>query len=184
MTSRQLFSDAPAGLRLRTEVCHDDCREVARLVSATDMFSAEETQIAVELVSERLAKGDASGYRFFILEDEQGWAGYVCYGLIPCTTTSFDLYWIVVDPARHRQGLGRYLVRRAETAAQALGGKAMYIDTSGQEKYTPTRQFYERCGYEVAARLADFYAVGDAKCIYRRWFAGCTDASVPSMHLP
>lgn len=161
--------DVPAGLRLRTEVCDDDCSAVARIVSATEMFSLEETQIAVELVSERMAKGDASGYHFFILEDAQGWAGYVCYGLIPCTTTSYDLYWIVVDPARHRQGLGRLLIQQAERAAQALGGVAMYIDTSGQEKYTPTRQFYERCGYELAATLPDFYARGDAKCIYRRW---------------
>lgn len=161
--------DVPAGLQLRSEVCSDDCQAVERIVSATEMFSVDETQIAVELVSERLAKGDASGYHFFILEDRQGWAGYVCYGLIPCTTTSYDLYWIVVDPARHRQGLGRFLVQQAERAAQLLGGKAMYIDTSGQEKYAPTRQFYERCGYELAATLPGFYAIGDAKCIYRRW---------------
>lgn len=169
MTAPSTTLDVPAGFRVRTEVGSPDCREVAKLVAATRMFSPEEAEIAVELVSERLAKGDASGYHFFILYDHQGWAGYVCYGLIPCTSTSYDLYWIVVDPARQRQGLGRYLVQQAETAALALGGKAMYIDTSGQEKYAPTRQFYGRCGYELAAMLPDFYAPGDAKCIYRRW---------------
>ena len=164
--------DVPPGLTLRTEVRSADCATVARLVRATQMFSAEEVDIAVELVSERLAKGDSSGYRFLILEDAAGWAGYSCYGLIPCTTISYDLYWIVVDPTRQRQGLGRLLVALAEEAASALGGRAMYIDTSGQDRYRPTRQFYENCGYELAACLPDFYALGDAKCIFRRRLGG------------
>lgn len=160
--------DVLAGLRLRTEVTGDDCDAVARLVHATEMFTAEEVDIAVELVSERLAKGDASGYRFLILEDTAGWAGYSCYGLIPCTRFCYDLYWIVVDPSRQRQGLGRALMTMSEQAVRGLGGQAMYIDTSGQERYLSTRRFYESCGYELAATLPDFYAPGDAKCIYRR----------------
>lgn len=159
----------PEGMCLRTELCSADVENVARLVRATDMFSSAEVEIAIELVAERLAKGDASGYHFFILEDDQDWAGYSCFGPVPCTTISFDLYWIVVDPTRQRQGLGQALVALAEQAAATAGGRAMYIDTSGQSRYAPTRGFYERCGYELAATLPDFYAPGDAKCIYRRW---------------
>lgn len=162
----------PAGLKLRTEVVEDDCRQVARLVERTKMFSADEVAIAVELVSERLSKGAASGYSFFVLDDDCGWAGYSCYGMIPCSTVSYDLYWIVVDPARHRQGLGKLLIWLAEEAATAAGGRAMYIDTSGQDRYAPTRRFYEHCGYQVAATLPDFYALGDAKIIYRRQLPG------------
>ena len=44
----------------------------------------------------------------------------------------------------------------------------MYVETAGREQYRPTRAFYEACGYEIAARLDDFYAPGDAKVIYLR----------------
>jgi GNAT superfamily N-acetyltransferase len=161
--------DVPYGLTLRTEVRSDDRESVSKLVRATDMFTLPEVDIALELVSERLAKGDSSGYHFLILEDSNGWAGYCCYGLIPCTAISYDMYWIVVDPERQRLRLGKWLLRQAEAAAHSLGGIAMYIDTSGQEKYLPTRRFYESCDYELAATLPNFFAEGDPKLIYRRW---------------
>ena len=44
----------------------------------------------------------------------------------------------------------------------------MYLDTSGRAQYAPTRAFYERKGYRVAARLEDFFAPGDDKVIYVR----------------
>ena len=47
---------------------------------------------------ERLEKGAASGYEFVIAEDDSSMVGYACFGEIPCTVGSYDLYWIVVDP--------------------------------------------------------------------------------------
>jgi ribosomal protein S18 acetylase RimI-like enzyme len=44
----------------------------------------------------------------------------------------------------------------------------MYAETSGRPQYEPTRAFYERMGYQVAARLKDFYAPGDDKVIFAR----------------
>jgi hypothetical protein len=45
-------------------------------------------------------------------------------------------------------------------------GRRIYIETSSQAKYAPTREFYRRCGYEPEAVLKDFYADGDDKLIY------------------
>ena len=133
---------------------------------ATGRFSEEEVDIAVELVQEWLQRGEASGYHFLLLRDGERLLGYSCYGPIPAAPGRFDLYWIVVDPGLQGQGLGQRLLRSSERDAVRRGASRMYVDTSSRAEYVPTRRFYERAGYELAARLDDFYADGDAKCIY------------------
>jgi ribosomal protein S18 acetylase RimI-like enzyme len=94
--------------------------------------------------------------------------GYACYGPIGCTIGSYDLYWIAVDPTRQGQGIGRMLVEETERRIQNAGGRHIYIETSGRPQYTPTRQFYERCGYELGAVLKDFYDQDDDKWIWKK----------------
>jgi ribosomal protein S18 acetylase RimI-like enzyme len=143
-----------------------DCHAVRALVERTGYFRADEVDIAVELVEERLCRGAASGYEFVFADGDKTLAGYACYGRIPCTTTSFDLYWIAVDPRYQGIGLGRAIVAAVESRIAAAGGQRIYIDTSGKEQYAPTRAFYERLGFRCEARLADFYAPGDDRVIY------------------
>jgi hypothetical protein len=42
------------------------------------------------------------------------------------------------------------------------------VETASQQKYAPTRAFYERCGYTATATLPDFYSPGDDKIIYSK----------------
>ena len=100
-----------------------------------------------------------------------GLAGYACYGPIAGTIGSFDLYWIVVDPAWQGRGLGRRLMGAVEAAVRCTGGCRLYIDTSTSAAYAPTRAFYTRCGYAIAAELPDFYSPGDGKVIFVRALA-------------
>lgn len=155
----------------RSDVRAGDPNAVGKLVAATKFFSAAEKDVAVELVDEALARGGASGYHF-VFADSEGSPGeldgYACYGPIPATAASFDLYWIAVSPSLQRSGLGRRLIRETERRAASLGAQQMFVDTSGREQYAPTRAFYERMGYEKAATLDDFYAPGDAKIIYSK----------------
>lgn len=153
---------------LRDHVRQDDAHAVRQLVAETGFFRSDEVDVAVELVERRLNEGPASGYHFVIAEDSDRVIGYACHGPIACTLGSHDLYWIVVDPSRQRGGLGRLLLRESEKQIAAMGGRRVYIETSGQAKYEPTRRFYERCGYQLEARLPSFYGEGDDKLIYKR----------------
>src|SRR5688572_27065775 len=84
--------------KLRHEITSEDRDAVRRIVEGTGFFRADEVDIAVELVDERLARGAASGYHFVFAELGEVLAGYVCYGPTACTESSYDLYWIAVDP--------------------------------------------------------------------------------------
>ena len=153
---------------LRTALQPADSAAVRTLVQATGFFSSDEVGIAAELVEEALARGAASGYRFLLLEQSGTLLGYTCYGEIPGTTGSYDLYWIVVAPAQQGRGSGRRLLEATEAHIGALGGRLVYAETSSRAQYAPTRKFYEGTGFHAAARLPDFYAPGDGKVIYAK----------------
>jgi D-alanine-D-alanine ligase len=157
---------------LRDEVRPGDDQAIRDLIAATGFFNPEEVAIAAELAQERLRRGSESGYEFVFAEAGGALLGYTCYGRIPCTLASWDLYWIAVHPGTQGTGLGRRLLAETETRVAAAGGMAVYAETSGRPQYVPTRAFYERCGYDVAAVLPDFYAPGDAKYVFVRRLGG------------
>ncbi len=160
------------GLAFRTGVAPGDPARVRALAAATGVFREAELDIAAELAREALTRGAvASGYHFVIADGPGGLAGYACYGPIAGTIGSFDLYWIVVDPGRQGHGLGRRLMAAVEAQVREAGGRRLYIDTSASPAYAPTRAFYLRCGYGIAAELPDFYATGDGKVIFVRALA-------------
>lgn len=159
-------------LTFRTEVRPADLESVRQITTSTGFFHEEEIDVACELVDERLKKGIASGYYFLFAELDGKTIGYSCFGPIPCTINRFDLYWIVVDNAYRGQGFGGEILHKSEEQIGTLGGERIYIETSSQDRYKPTRGFYEKYSYQVATVLEDFYNTDDAKYIYLKVLAG------------
>ncbi len=156
----------PEEISYRETIGPDDEASIRRIVGATKYFSEDEIDLAAELARERLEKDLASGYHFIFAERGGIVLGYTCFGPIPVTSSSYDLYWIAVHPDAQGAGLGKVLIVRTEERIRDLGGTRIYIETSGLDLYRPTRSFYLRCGYMEAAVLPDFYAPGDSKYIY------------------
>ena len=154
------------GIKIRHEIQHNDGERVYRLLEITGFFSPAEIQVAVDLIEERLAKGPKSGYHFVIAEQYGRFAGFTCYGPTPCTTASYDLYWIAVHPDFQGRGLGKKLLIDTENLIKKTGGARIYADTSQRAQYASTRAFYENCGFRLEAVLDDFYSPGDGKAIY------------------
>ncbi|OGR14537.1 MAG: GNAT family N-acetyltransferase [Desulfobacterales bacterium RIFOXYA12_FULL_46_15] len=157
------------GLSIRYEPVPGDVKQIMDLVEATGFFRPDEIEIAGELVQEHLENGpEESGYYFVIASKNGRVAGYGCYGPIPCTLTSYDIYWIAVSPDFQGKGLGKIILTEMERLIFEAGGKRAYVETSTQIRYASTRNFYERCGYRCDAILDDFYEPGDGKAIYSK----------------
>ncbi len=152
-----LFRDTATGADIET---------IRSLVESTGFFRPDEVDVAVELVEERLAKGERSGYHFVFAQDGSRTVGYSCFGPIACTISSFDLYWIAVDRSAQRRGLGRRILAESEKRIAQMRGRRVYIETSSRPQYGSTRRFYESCGYRVAAELEHFYDQDDGKVIF------------------
>jgi GNAT superfamily N-acetyltransferase len=140
---------------------------VRRIVASTAFFSTEEIDIAVELIDDRIVNGGGGHYQFIFADDAATgrMIGFTCFGRIAATQGSFDLYWIVVQRDHQRGGVGAVLLGETERLIATHGGRCVYVETSSRAQYEPTRQFYLRNGYTIAATLEDFYAPGDGKVI-------------------
>ena len=147
----------------------EDIIAIAEIVRSTGFFREDEITVAVELVEERLAKGLASGYEFLFAEYGGKTVAYSCYGLIPCTLQSYDLYWIASHNDYRGMGIGRHLLMLTEQEIKKAGGNGIYVETSSKEQYLPTRKFYEKNNYQLKARFEDFYDIDDDKLVYVKY---------------
>jgi ribosomal protein S18 acetylase RimI-like enzyme len=154
------------GISYRDKPIPSDVDSIRNIVRSSGFFSTAEVEMAVELLQENLSKGKSSGYYFSFVEFNERVVGYSCYGPIPCTKESYDLYWIAVLHDVRGRGIGRDLLERTEKKIGEMGGKRIYLDTSSRDQYEPTRSFYRAGGYEQEAVLKDFYSPGDNKIIY------------------
>ena len=143
---------------------------VFRILESAGNFTPEEVGTALELIDEWLELGEHSGYLTYVLEDQgevesKVW-GYVCFGPTPLTESTFDLYWIAVDKAKHRSGVGKKLLKFAEEEVMRRGGKLLLVETSSQETYGGTIAFYEKTGYDLVGKIKEYYKPGDDKLIF------------------
>ena len=128
--------------------------------------------VALELIDESISRPVASGYECIVaveagtdglaLDDtHEHIGGFLSYGRTPMTETTYDLYWVAVDPTFRGKGLGRKLCQAFEETCRQADGQLIRVETSSQEAYSGTLQFYLDSGYIEGGRLPGFYKPGD-----------------------
>ncbi|MBM4356113.1 MAG: GNAT family N-acetyltransferase [Deltaproteobacteria bacterium] len=143
-----------------------DREPLANLLARTEVFSADECAVALELIDEALARPeDPMNYRVVVAmdptDDGEHLLGYVCFGRTPMTETTIDFYWAAVEPAERKRGIGRTLHGAMVDACRAEGMERIRIETSSQESYGGTLAFHRALGYQVVSVVKDFYKPGD-----------------------
>ncbi len=148
----------------------EDKKPIHDLLLATEVFTAEEVGIALELMEIYLEDPNQKDYEIFASADDAGAVdGYVCIGPTPATDGTYDLYWIAVAPERHRRGVGSELLTFVEEHLRGKGGRLLIAETSSLPQYEKTRTFYERKGFVRAGHVRDYYRPGDDLIIYGKY---------------
>ncbi|MFH1279581.1 MAG: GNAT family N-acetyltransferase [Candidatus Eisenbacteria bacterium] len=156
-----------AGIEIRRTTAPD--REgIIGLLRATRFFRDNEVDIAIEVLDEAIEKGEGGHYRSYTALREGRPTGWVSFGPTPCTSGTWDLYWIAVSPEEQGTGVGSMLMELAERLIAESSGRLVIVETAGREEYEPTRRFYLKLAYTEASRLKDFYAPGDDKVVYTK----------------
>jgi ribosomal protein S18 acetylase RimI-like enzyme len=149
------------------ELEHKDVEPLRKILQTTNVFRAEEIEVAIELMEATLGKTE-DYIQKAIVDDDGTVQGYYCIGPTPMTASTFDLYWIAVNPEFHGKGIGYQLLKECEQTVCSMSGKLIVVETSSLPKYEPTRKFYLRNKYLEAARIRDYYAPGDDLMIYTK----------------
>ncbi len=153
-----------------------DLPRVRAIVDATGIFRPEEVEIAVEVFGDA-ARAPGKDYYALGAYEEDRLIGFACYGPTPCTVATWDLYWIAVDPAAQRLGVGRRLMAACEDAVSRGGGRVIVVETASRPDYGPTRAFYAALGYTPSARIPHYYAPQDDLVMFVKYLRPSTEPS-------
>jgi GNAT superfamily N-acetyltransferase len=147
----------------------EDRNNIEEILRSSGFFYEFEIETALEIADETLEKGtERSGYYWLKATDEDGVVAFANYGKNAFSTHSWDLYWIAVHQNSRNKKLGSVMLKAIEDDVRKLGGKILWIETSGRPLYASTEGFYRKNGYQLAASLKDFYGPGDPKQIYSK----------------
>ncbi len=150
-------------------IIESDRKDIEEILRSTGFFYEFEIQTALEIADETLANGtEKSGYYWLKATDNDGFVAFANYGKNEFSTHSWDLYWIAVHQNSQNKKLGTLLLRAVEDDVRKMGGKILWIETSGRPQYASTEGFYRNNGYQLQASLKEFYGPGDPKQIYSR----------------
>lgn len=146
----------------------EDKPAVIQMLRNIPEFEPTEIDVAEEVINSYLGDSIRSGYHIFVAEVGSSIAGYICYGPTPLTEGTWDIYWLAVAPDKQSQGIGKALLNFADGNIKERKGRLALIETSSKPEYETTRLFYRAQGYEIACRIADFYAPGDDKLVFQK----------------
>ena len=133
-------------------------------VSVTEETSANERRRIIEGLTARLPEwfGRADSNRHYAEQAAvlEGWAARIAaraVGLLLLKrhgAVSAEIYWLGVDPDRHRRGIGRTLIAAVERRLKDEQARFLFVMTLhpdvDYEPYRRTRAFYERLGFSLA----------------------------------
>lgn len=153
-------------MKIRT-LRQSDREKLHSILTATGAFLPEEINVAMELIDIVLMNPDQRDYTIrCVVEEGDQPLGYLCYGPVPMTEKTFDLYWIAVAPGSQGLGVGSKLIEFLEGCIRALEGRMILADTSSIAAYEKTHRFYERNGFREVARVPDYYSPGNDRITY------------------
>ena len=122
----------------------DDRAPLFGILDTIPEFSHDDVAVAREVIDSYLHSPSGSGYHVLVAEVDGSVVGYICYGPTPLTQS-----------------------RIVES-----GGRLALIETSSRPEYEKTMRFHLYHGYELVARIPDFYAPGDDRLTLQKRLGG------------
>jgi len=146
-----------------------DVPPVLDLVVAAGLFTEDEAGFLVEVLTPLTAAGPGAGEDgICLVEEREGALAAVVYYRPEQADRLWDLTMIAVGPALQGRGLGRAVMQHVEHDLLARGARMLAVRTSGTARYESTRTFYERCGYDRVAQVADWWTDGDDLVLFTK----------------
>jgi ribosomal protein S18 acetylase RimI-like enzyme len=146
-----------------------DTDALVALTAGTGFFKPLEVETLREVLDGYHAGTEGPDHVALTWEDPHDQInGFVYYAPTPMTDRAWHLYWIVVRHGCQGLGIGGQMLHVVERDIRDRGGRLLIVETSTTPHYEPTRRFYLKHGYRLAAEVPDFYADGDGMAIFTK----------------
>jgi ribosomal protein S18 acetylase RimI-like enzyme len=153
-------------MNLRRSLREADIPSIQRILEEVGVFTPEEVACGVELAQQTVAGEE--GYHWVLAEEDSELLGLICYGSVPLTVGTWDLYWILRSPRGKKQGVAARLLEACEEDINNRNARLLVLNTSGTLPYQPARDFYLRHGFRLTARIPEYYRPGDDLLIFTK----------------
>lgn len=151
---------------LRHKLKAGDRPAIEAILRESGAFREEEIAVGLELVDETIDPRPDTDYQWVVAEQSGCVIGFACYGPVPMTVGTFDLYWIAVSTSERGTGVAVRLDEAVERRVRDSGGRWVLAETSSTEPYAAARAFYAKRGYALVERIPDFYRDGDDRLTF------------------
>ena len=162
----------PAGVRPAAE---GDLLPIQALAVDNGMFAPDDMAGFDEMLRGYL-DGSIDRHQWIVAEGEAGRiAGAAYYAPEPFADRVWNLYFLAVHPDQHRLGIGTALVAHIEQSLRSAGqqiARVLIVETSSTDHYQAARRFYIREGFDLEARVREFYGPDDDKILYWKSLLG------------
>lgn len=140
-------------------------KDIAGLKEVLDSTGLFPSAYLVDMISDYLNNPKTQDIWFTkIIDNKNVGLGYCAPEKL--TEGTYNLYVIAVRKELQGQGIGQQMMAYIEKLLKEKSKKLLIVETSSDDQFTPTRQFYEKIGYQHEATIRDFWKDGDDKIIY------------------
>ncbi|MFH1846875.1 MAG: N-acetyltransferase [Candidatus Omnitrophota bacterium] len=145
----------------------DHLMEFYSMAQKTNVFREQELKILKELLES--SENPLTGYILFKEKVFSKASGFAIIGKTPCTTNTWDIYWLVVSPECQGKGIAQNLIKQIESyLLAALEFAVLRVETSSTDAYCKARAFYVKQGFVLSGTIKDFYMENDDLLTYSK----------------
>ena len=155
-----------AEMTLRHRLLTEDRPAIEAILRQSRAFGEQEINVGLELVDETLEPRPDTDYEWILAEFGGDVIGFACYGPVPMTIGTYDLYWIAVAVEVRGSGVATKLDQAVEERVRSDQGRWILAETSSTEPYEAARRFYAKSGYTLVETIPDFYRDGDDRLTF------------------
>jgi ribosomal protein S18 acetylase RimI-like enzyme len=139
-----------------------DLNSIKNILDSSELFPSE---LLDDMIAPYLNESGSGEIWFTYIH------GNVPVGLGYCvpeqlTDGTYNLLAIAVDKKLQGKGIGSAMLAYLEHHLKEQQKRILIVETSSEEQFAQTRNFYAKAGYIIAGTIKDFWKEGDDKVIF------------------
>ena len=137
-----------------------DLSDIKKIMIEGNVFSKDDARRLHRMMSDYLEYPQKDELRTFVCSFDGRVAGFISIGM-ELGEGTWEIYVISVSPEFQGIGIGKMLMKRAESHIRSRSARMIIISTSSLKDYLPARRLYKSMGYMQVSKIRDFFNDGD-----------------------